>query len=399
MRKILVAVSGGPDSMALLHILAMQDFDIIAAHVNYQVRDTSHIDEAIIRDFCQKHNIDFRLLKSENHSQGNFQAFARDLRYQFMVDIADEENIDDIFVAHHLDDHLETYLIQKDRNITPSYYGLNYRSKYQDKNIIRPLLDYTKADLLDYCEENDIKYAIDKSNFENVYLRNKIRNTVLNQMSDEKKALLLKEISDENDLLMDINAVTNMHLSDFEQSNSLDYLLSLPDFYLINTIRMYLTKYSIYDISNEEYENILLFLKSDKNSEYDLDDDYILSKAYGKVTVEKKQESTYSYTFNEIKEFECDHFSLKFEGSSTEALTLFESDFPITIRNYQKGDYIEMKYGRKKLSRFFIDRKIPTHLRSLWPIVENVKGEIILVAELGCNLSHFSNNPSVFVVK
>lgn len=58
-----------------------------------------------------------------------------------------------------------------------------------------------------------------------------------------------------------------------------------------------------------------------------------------------------------------------------------------------------MKYGRKKLSRFFIDRKIPKHMRSLWPIVENVDGEIILVAELGCNLSHFSNNPSVFVVK
>lgn len=399
MQKIIVAVSGGPDSMALLDILNKQDYEMIVVHVNYKLRDSADYDQHIVEEYCNKHDLILKVKVASKHESGNFQAFARNERYDYMVEIADKYGIDDIFVAHHLDDHLETYLLQKSRKSTPSYYGLNNVSKFKNKTIIRPLLDYSKKSLIAYCEENSIEFAIDESNLENVYERNKIRNTKLNKMSEEEKLLLLKEIDSENDLLMDINAVVSSYLNDFEKENSLDYLLELPDFYVAATLRMYFTKYDIYDISDSEFENIIKFLKSEGNGQYSLSDKYLLNKAYRKIDLVTRSNATYNYTFSKLEYFECEYFKISESGESTEALTLHDSDFPITIRNYQEGDSIQMHFGSKKVSRFFIDRKIPEHLRRLWPIVLNADKEIILVPKLGCNLTHFSNNPTVFVVK
>jgi len=78
---------------------------------------------------------------------------------------------------------------------------------------------------------------------------------------------------------------------------------------------------------------------------------------------------------------------------------LQEDDFPITIRNAQAGDVIQLRFGRKKLNRWFIDRKIPKKERKIWPVVTNKDGIVILVPKIGCDIAHFSNNPTLFVLK
>ena len=100
-----------------------------------------------------------------------------------------------------------------------------------------------------------------------------------------------------------------------------------------------------------------------------------------------------------LEELHTPYFHIGKEGKGSEALTLYEADFPITIRSYRQGDRIAMRFGSKRVSRWFIDRKIPQAVRRRYPIVENAQGKVILVPNLGCDIAHFSNNPTCFVVK
>ena len=96
---------------------------------------------------------------------------------------------------------------------------------------------------------------------------------------------------------------------------------------------------------------------------------------------------------------ECEYFKISKEGSSVEALTLSESDFPITIRSPKPMDAIQLRFGRKKVNRFFIDRKISHKERKTYPIVVNRMGNVVLVPKLGCDVEHYSIQPNCFVLK
>lgn len=127
----------------------------------------------------------------------------------------------------------------------------------------------------------------------------------------------------------------------------------------------------------------------------------ILVKEYGTVSFFKVPEP-YSYSFaspEEIKEKDFPYFKIRKTGNSNQAVTLLEDDFPLTIRSFRQGDAIRMRYGTKKIRRFFIDRKIPLRKRMIWPVVVNGKGEIILMPGIGCDLNHYSEKPDLFVIE
>ena len=182
MLKCVVACSGGPDSMALLDQLNKQGRDIVVAHVNYKHRDTADRDENIVKEYCQKYGIPVRVCYPI-HEKGNFQAWARDVRYAFFEEVADEFDTKLLYVAHQMDDVIETYFFQKKRNMICDYYGLKQESSRHGYKIIRPLLSYTKAELQMYCVENGVSFGIDESNLTNHYTRNVIRHTQIEKMS------------------------------------------------------------------------------------------------------------------------------------------------------------------------------------------------------------------------
>ena len=148
----------------------------------------------------------------------------------------------------------------------------------------------------------------------------------------------------------------------------------------------------------KEIDNIIL-TKSDFMIE--LDNKYLLVQDEGKgFVVEKK--SGYSFKYNSLDELEgVSEASFKVvEGvMGVNAVTLKDEDFPITIRNYEEGDRIELRFGTKKVNRFFIDRKIPKYKRDTWPIMLNNENKVILVPGLGCDISHYSIKPSISVIQ
>ena len=196
-KNVCLAISGGPDSMALLNMCFEKGINCVVAHVNYKKRESANRDELLVKKYCEKRNIKMFTLYPV-YEQGNFQKWARDVRYSFFSDIVKENKLDCVLVAHHLDDLIETYLIQLKRCTIPSYYGIKKETTIKGVLINRELLNLSKKDLIDYCESSNVPYGIDESNLTMDYTRNFIRHNIVEKMSDQEKIDMISEIKLKN---------------------------------------------------------------------------------------------------------------------------------------------------------------------------------------------------------
>ena len=184
-KKFLLAVSGGADSAVLSHLFRVSGFEFQIAHVNYHFRgEDSNLDQKIVQDFCKKNNIKFHLkdVSEEEKSQmKSLQNWAREVRYDFFFNLLEKENLDFIVTAHHLNDELETFIINLSRG--SGIKGLSGIPKNENR-ILRPFLTFSKSEIYAFAEENNIDFREDKSNQKDDYLRNKIRNQIVPKITE-----------------------------------------------------------------------------------------------------------------------------------------------------------------------------------------------------------------------
>lgn len=191
--SILVGVSGGVDSVALLHLIHAAGIPVTAAHVNYGLRgEESDGDEQFVSELCAKLNVPLYLRRIETDQMRsvshNLQAGARHLRYEFFKEILRKESVQFIAVAHNSDDHLETVLMNLLRGSGIS--GLS-GMKSLNGNVVRPLLDIARNVIEDYCVSNQLTWRNDSSNNSDDYLRNRIRHHVIPplKIADERNSM------------------------------------------------------------------------------------------------------------------------------------------------------------------------------------------------------------------
>ena len=180
-KEIFVACSGGLDSTVLLHVLSANEFKVSAIHVNYHLREEdSNLDEVFIRDFCKNRNISLESRSVDLAEQlkfgGNLQQLAREVRYNWFEEIATENENRFVFLAHHLDDQVETFFLNIARK--SGMMGLACMP-FERNKIVRPLLDFSKEELKQYAIDNQLIWREDVSNTSNKYRRNLLRNEVL----------------------------------------------------------------------------------------------------------------------------------------------------------------------------------------------------------------------------
>lgn len=181
-KKLFLAVSGGLDSVVLLHLVQQLPYEIAVLHCNFQLRGLESFgDQNFIQDYCDTNEIPVFITQFDTEAFAkdyklSTQVAARELRYSWFYELLESENFDYILTAHHADDNLETFVINLTRGT--GLEGLTGIPEQNDK-IIRPLLPFSREEILQYAQENNIQWREDSSNASNKYLRNKIRHDLV----------------------------------------------------------------------------------------------------------------------------------------------------------------------------------------------------------------------------
>ncbi|PKF74756.1 tRNA lysidine(34) synthetase TilS [Chryseobacterium sp. PMSZPI] len=376
----LLAVSGGADSMvlaSLFHDLSIQtsekQYEFQIAHINYKLRgEDSNLDQKVVQDFCEKNHIKFHLYEvseKDKKPENSIQLWARELRYRFFKEIQEKENLDFLVTAHHLNDQLETFII----NLSKAA-GINGLSGIpaNDNHILRPLLNVSKKEIYQFAEDHHIEFREDLSNKKSDYLRNKIRNEIVPKLLE-----------------------TNEHfLENFKKSSS--YLNQTKDFVqkqiqkIENTLTLFNQDYKI--LSKEKLDQESNFVKFEILKKYGFNQEEeipkifkaennssFFSKEYQLVVnrdelllIDRNKSQNIKNEIPLIDSFDFSETQINISlnltiGSIDEINTTFEWDFdaeklhfPLRLRKHQEGDefYPAGFSGKKKVSKFFRDEKL-----------------------------------------
>lgn len=371
-KRYLLACSFGPDSMALFDMLLEGKFFFDVAHVNYHLRKESDEEQSRLEAFCFQHKKKLYVLDNLCVPTKNIEANCREIRYEFFKRLINEFDYDAVLVAHQQDDYIETYLMQKERKNLVNYYGIKEKTRIKDVRVIRPLLGFTKAELLDRCNKNNIPYSIDITNLEPIYKRNKIRIDVVSKLSEVERANILKEIDKKNVELDSLLAkVANT-------SNKIKDILALNDVelaYYLNSFTYEFVK--DIGITYKQTLEVRKILSSNKPN-------IIISCCKGKVLIEKRytrlvirpNDLNDGYSF-EVKSPSIVDNAFLYADLSKKTFSL--NDYPLTIRTGRKGDKYMIKDYSCLVRRLYIDWKMPVSLRKIWPLIVNKEGKIIYI--------------------
>ena len=375
-KNYLLACSFGPDSMALFDMLLKDGYHFSAALVNYHLRPESSDEMNNFIHYCDAHKISYHIKDLVNGIVGlNIEAECRRIRYEFFAQLVGTFKYDAVLVAHNQDDHIETYIMQKKRQNLVSFYGIQEKTTINGVTIIRPLLNKTKKELLDYCHDNNVPFAIDSTNFDERYLRNKIRHQILANMTPEEREDILKEIDEKNaELKKIIDGLKGLDLTDVHALKKMD-VIQLA--YALNLLTQAFN-HSIYISLKQAKEIEKILLKKTGNIDIPIRKGIVLRKSYSKVEVVSPSKVAYAYVITGPSIFDCEYFYLDFTGN-TNNRNVSKDDYPLTIRTYHRGDKYKIKDYLVSVRRLFIDWKMPLSLRQRWPIILNNEGKIIYI--------------------
>ena len=376
-KKYLLACSYGPDSMALFYLLLQQGYKFDVSIINYHLREESSNEVKGLEDFCLKHHKFLYVLDINYSIKGNTENECRKIRYSHFKKLVDFLEYDGVLVGHHQDDLIETYLLQKNRQNLPIYYGIKEKTKIFGMDVIRPLLNYSKAELLKICDDNNIPYALDSSNFDSFFSRNRIRHEIVEKMSVSHRAKIIKEIDAKNaELNIIFDKLSKLDLNDIKTLLSLDEITYL---YAINEVARKASS-SAY-ISKSQAREILKIMESSRpNVRTKIKGGLFLVKEYDSIYFEldKEEATDYSYDLYTPCELDTPYFYLNFtNGASNRNVT--SRDYPLVIRNASLSDKTIISGYKVQVRRLFIDWKMPASLRKRWPVIVNKSGDIIYV--------------------
>ena len=242
---------------------------------------------------------------------------------------------------------------------------------------MRPLLRFSKEELLDICKKNNIQFSVDKTNFDVSIKRNKIRHQIVSKLSKSEHNKILEEINLKNKEIRDIkNKLSCLDLSD------ISIILSLTDIeqkYALNQLLVNSGTNS--SLSKENVGQIISILKSNKpNGEYVIKTGLILVKEYDRFLFVKNLSSPieYQYILNSPGRLDTDYFYLDFTGGTSDRnVSIY--DYPLIIRNIHKDDIIEITGYKVEARRLLIDWKVPYRVRLMWPVIINKDNKCVYI--------------------
>ena len=387
---IVVGFSGGPDSVFLVEMLKKLqhffNFKIYLVHINHLLRgEDADSDENFSFEYAKKNNLEIFIkripVKEIAKEIGKtLEEVGREERYKFFSEIYEKVGATKIATAHNKDDQIETFLFRLIRGT--SLQGLE-GIKIKNNNVIRPISEIYKKDILKYLNKNEIQYKIDKTNFENEFTRNSIRLDLIpfieeryNIKFKDKIFSLIKEIRENNQN-------NSLNLSDYTDSENriiLEKTKFLSNFDKKNLLSLFLNKKNI-EVNRNKIDEISSLIKSNGTKKIDLDKSYRIVKDYTYLYIEDKKENC--VINNNVIQVKIPSEQI-FDNFKITVSTIENLDIPKQKNHYLLdaiyNDIIEVRYRKegdriflgekhsKKIKEIFIDQKIPKDIRDRLPI-------------------------------
>ncbi|MGL5695045.1 MAG: tRNA lysidine(34) synthetase TilS [Peptostreptococcaceae bacterium] len=411
--KIVVGLSGGPDSVCLLHVLNRLkdewDLEIYAAHLNHQIRGIEAQKDAFyISKLCEEMGITF-FIKSINvpeYCEKNgvsIEEGARKLRYEMFYEIKNNIRANKIAIGHNLNDQAETILMRMMRGT--GLQGLKGIEYIRDGVIIRPILDIDRIDIEQYCEEHNLNPRIDQTNLENIYTRNKIRLELLPYMKDNFNSNIIESIVRMgNSLRSDNDYIEREALFKFEEVSNIkgdNVELELNQYKdLHNSIKVRVLrnaiKYILGDTNFIDQKHIEDVIELEDESKIDK----VINLPRGIFAYRKKnsiilttkeiviEEIEFCYnipsngfikvreigTVIETKVMSVSKYNASKVDKSCKWFDYNKVKGGIVVRNRRSGDKIKLSGGSKKIKDLLIDIKVPKEDRSKIPVIADEQG-------------------------
>lgn len=384
--SLLLTVSGGVDSMVLVFILQKLGYSFSVAHCNFQLRGAdSEEDEKFVRDYCQQYQIPFYTqrfnTKEKSEKEGiSIQMAARELRYDWFQELADENQLDYILTAHHADDQVETFLMHIVRGT--GLKGLTGISSKKER-IIRPLLFAFKDEILEYATKNNIPFRTDKSNDDTKYQRNYLRHEIipnLTKINPNIRHTIIEEVQTFQGIYkfyqQGIQRLKTelVHLHETEDANKISILelagrnIEAPILYeILRDFQFNMDQVqAIFDALNEQSGKQFI----SPTHTLIIDRAFLIIRETTETQIIKRTIFEDDILFSSFPELQ---FSILNQWNMDEIIkakdkktAYFDYDlltFPLTFRNWENGDKLQplgMK-GLKKVSDILIDEKIDLH--------------------------------------
>lgn len=423
--RVLIAVSGGVDSMVLLHAVEhlpeeLQPSQIGIVHINHHTRPETESEEQAVRTLADYYELPIYVKQWTQGSQVsiNFEQVARDMRYEFFEEVMSEHDYTVLLTAHHRDDQAETVLMKLIRGgLLQEKVGIPVKRKFVNKEISRPLLNITKDELYQYASDNKVTYFEDSSNQEHDHTRNRVRHRII-PLLEEENSQASKHLADFSNELDDLMSVVKPIVKDKssqiatyqpdEVTIQIEQLLKLPGALAKLVLTEILKR--IFDeqkaFKKKYVRTILDWLEeSTPNSTLDLSDPWICIRQYDQLIITKEQEvvdQNEQYTVK-LNEWVTLSDNEQFGVFHIDSVLLEQHDLvmsipkdalrpPFTVRHRQNGDRMSYKGGdgTKKLKDIFIDQKVSKIKRDKAWVVEDDTNEIQWL--IGYQESQLSND-------
>jgi len=418
--RIVVACSGGADSVSLFHVLRQikdkWDLDLWVGHFNHKLRREADKDQNFVADLASNYSIPFYSESGDvkAHAQKNnmnLEEAGRELRYQFLKKIARKKGAAKIATGHTMTDQAETVLMRILRGTGP--HGLGGIRPKTKEGIVRPLILAKREEVQKYIKEGNFNYRVDESNFDMSFLRNKIRHRLIPYLKNnftphivdhlsrlafilQEEDLFLQNISKEKEELTEVKRRGQIRLD-------MDFLQTLSPAFQRRVVREYLSKIRG-DLRGISYKDIQSIIDLKRGKEFHLEKDLFLNNKSGLVGIkEESPEYKYEYLWSgetplviqeaglTVKgtQINMDLFSRDFDNRKKVFLDSSQLRFPLKIRNRKAGDRYRPfgAPGKQKLKELMRAHRMPDLFRDKKPVFLS-KDEIVWVQGLPVSEKH-----------
>ena len=415
--KIAIALSGGVDSIVLFHLLVTEYKDsykqLVVFHINHGLREESYEEAEFVERFVKDFDVKFykeelNMSDLERDSHTSEEMLARELRYQAFNKMAKLEGVTKLLTAHHKNDQVENILMRllTGRSIDHSL-AICEEIEMAGLTIYRPLLNSLKAELEEYAKEKNLHYYVDATNFDTDYTRNNIRHNIVPLLNDINSGSFDNLINFANYYQNINNNLKKAILSNKDNyifSRDEDKISLVKDKFLeLNEEEMYFLlkdlitdELGVFDIKQKAIFDVVSSLKKNSgNKSYDLKNNLKIISQYETLYIHKIEKKCYNDKIeiiidkiceNSVYEFYQNKFIISTDAKDSE-IGFNKSELPLLVTIKKEGDRVRRGEINKKLSRIFIDEKVPKELRDTLPVIRNNKGEVLGVLGIGTKVN------------